>query len=106
MSISQASSDALLLMAALLSTDTKSTTFATSKRPIVIVRVQDAGFGNDSRAFQSGGQHLDFFPDLADFLEGAAVRLDVMGQNGAKEFLVPDAGLAPVIIQHAARAAG
>ena len=75
------------------------------QRPVVVVRVKNAGLGHDPGVFDGGGEQFQFLADLADFLEDAGIAFEVVRQHGAEKFFVADARLAPVIIKHAAGAA-
>ena len=59
--------------------------------PIVVMAVKDGDFGHDTRAFERRSQQLDLFADLADFLERAAVGLDMVRHHRAEKFFKTDA---------------
>ena len=76
------------------------------QRPIVVVGVQDAGLRDDLGVLERGREQLQFLANLADFLVGAGIAFEVVRQDRAVKFFVADARLAPVIVKHAAGAAG
>ncbi len=57
-------------------------------------------------SLRAGASSLQFLADLADFLVDAGIAFEVVRQDRAVKFFVADARLAPVIIKHAAGAAG
>ena len=75
------------------------------QRPVVVVRVKNAGLGHDPGVFDGGGEQFQFLADLADFLEDAVVAFEVVRQDRAGKFFVADARLPPAKIKHAAGAA-
>ena len=75
------------------------------QRPVVFVRVKNAGIGHDPGVFDGGGEQFQFFADLADFLEDALIAFKMVRQHRAGKFFVADARLPPAIIKHAAGAA-
>ena len=75
------------------------------QRPVVVVRVKDAGFGGHPGALERRRQNFQFLADLGDFVEHAAAALEIVRQDGAMEFFRAEPRLAPAEKQNGRRAA-
>ena len=65
------------------------------QRPVVVVRIKDADFGDDLGVLERGREEFQFLADVGDFIEHAAAAFEVVRQDGPVKFFTANARLPP-----------